>query len=225
MKNVKNILLSWCVSKTQGQSPTMSTNNIIPRIFISCFAFVLINCGEKKESVQQTAFTKQDSLTETYLSLQDSMLLMWNRMVDDDNQKVKAMHGLVHELMISGKGDTEALVSVEQRLEQLQSLRFTQETLANTDRVEEYDFAIASLISEVISIAESRTEFPNDSSLQKLANRIKMADDRVNIYREEYDSVVNEYNTFLVLHQGELKEIDPHSTLQKRAVFGMTSDN
>jgi hypothetical protein len=201
----------------------MSTNVFISRTLISCFALVLINCGEKKESVQQTAFTKSDSLTETYLALQDTMLLMWNRMVDDDNQKIKAMHGLVHELMVSGKSDTEALISVEQRLEQLPSLRFTQETLANTDRVEEYDFAIASLISEVISIAESRTEFPDDTDLQKLANSIKMADDRVNIYREEYDSVVNRYNHFVESNQADLQKIDPHNAIQKRAVFDMTS--
>ena len=125
----------------------MSIKIYIPGILISFFALSLLNCGEKKEPVQQTAFTKSDSLTETYLALQDSMLFMWNMMVDDDNQKIKAMHALVHELMITGKNDTEALVSIEQRLEQLSSLRFTQETLANTDRVEEYDFAIASLIS------------------------------------------------------------------------------
>lgn len=191
---------------------------------ICCTAVVILGCGEKKDTTRETSFTRIDSLTETYLALQDSMLLMWNRMVDDDNQKIKAMHGLVHELMVSGKTDTEALISIEQRLEQLHTLRYTPETLANTDVVEEYDFAIASLISEVISIAESRTDFTSNKTLQKLSNAIKMMDDRVTIYREEYDSVTLVYNKFIETNQKELKQIDARDSLHKKPVFGMRDE-
>jgi hypothetical protein len=202
----------------------MSIKIYFPGIVISCCVFSLFNCGEKKESVQQTAFTKSDSLTETYLALQDSILMVWNIMVVDDNQKVKAMHTLVHELMISGKTDIDELVAIEQRLEQLNSLRYTQETMANADVVEEYDFATTSLISEMISIAESRVEYTSNTNLQKLANNIKIADDRVNIYREEYDDIIVKYNNFLEENQKYLKEIDTHHTPEKKPVFEMNAE-
>lgn len=203
----------------------MSNRVIYLNAFVLCCATAaILGCGERKDTARETSFTRIDSLTETYLALQDSMLLMWNRMVDDDNQKIKAMHSLVHELMVSGKTDTEALISIEQRLEQLHTLRYTPETLANTDVVEEYDFAIASLISEVISIAESRTDFTSNSTLQKLSNAIKMMDDRVTIYREEYDSVTLLYNKFIETNQKELKQIDPHDSLHQKPVFAMRDE-
>ena len=68
---------------------------------LSCpVSVILFNCGKKGE-MHQTTFTRADSLTDLYLSLQDSMLQSWNIMINDDNQKIKAMHNLLHELMIT----------------------------------------------------------------------------------------------------------------------------
>jgi hypothetical protein len=191
---------------------------------ITCIAFFLCHCTEKKEAMTNTSFTRVDSLTETYLALQDSMLRAWNVMINDDNLKIKAMHNLVHELMVSGKTDNEELVSLEQRLEQLSHLRYSQKTMANADVVEEYDFASSSLISEMISIAESRPEFNYNSTLQKLAEEITEADQRVNNWREEYDVVAAEYNSFLDKNQEYLKNQEHNVSLEKKPLFQMASE-
>jgi hypothetical protein len=193
-------------------------------IVISCITILFCNCSDKKEVIDRTAFTKVDSLTETYLALQDSMLQAWNLMINDDNTKIKAMHNLVHELMLSGKTDNEELVSLEQRLEQLAHLRYSPKTMANADVVEEYDFASASLISEMVSIAESRTEFTYNTTLQKLVEEITNADQRIDTYREQYDMVVASYNSFLDQNKTYLKEIDQNASLEKKPLFQMASE-
>lgn len=152
------------------------------------------------------------------------MLQTWNVMVNDDNMKIKAMHNLLHELMVSGPGDKENLVKMEQRLEQLMRLRYTQKTMANADVVEEYDFASNSLISEIISIAESRAEFTYNTTLQKLVDEIRASDQRVNNYRNEYDSMAMNYNKFLVKNKLYLKDIDQNGSFDKKPLFQMASD-
>jgi len=188
------------------------------------FSVVLIGCGEKKVPTQDTTFTKVDSLTDYYLAIQDSMLQAWNMMTHDDNEKILAMHNLVHELMITNFTDKDILTSYEERLDQLKHLRYTQKSMANPDVVEEYDFASNSLVSELISLAESRTEFTYNTTLQKLADDIRSADQRVDSYREEYDIITFHYNRFLDQNNQFLKEIDPNQTFEKKPVFQMVSD-
>jgi hypothetical protein len=202
----------------------MRINSYYSGIIISFATILFWNCSDKKEVTDRTAFTKADSLTETYLALQDSMLQAWNMMINDDNHKIKAMHNLVHELMVSGKTDNEELVSLEQRLEQLAHLRYSPKTMANADIVEEYDFASTSLISEMVSIAESRPEFAYNTTLQKLVDEITNADQRVATYREQYDMVVASYNNFLDQNTAYLKEMDQHTPLEKKPLFQMASE-
>ena len=182
------------------------------------------NCGEKHPARQETTFSKADSLTELYLSLQDSMLLTWNLMMHDDNEKLKDMHNLIHELMVSNPGHREELAAFEERLGQLERLRYTPKTMANIDVVEEYDFASNTLVTEIIALAESQTEFAYNSTLQKLTDHIREADQRMATYREDYDAIVVAYNTFLEKNKSYLHEIDENSTFEKRPLFQMVAE-
>ncbi len=196
---------------------------LIPACAIA-FSMLIIGCGEKKAATNNTTFTKVDSLTDYYLAIQDSMLQAWNIMTHDDNEKILAMHNMVHELMITNFTDKEILTSYEQQLEQLKHLRYTQKSMANPDVVEEYDFASTTLISELISLAESRTEFTHNATLQKLADEVRLADQRVINYREEYDIMATHYNQFLEQHASFLKDIDPNQSFEKKPVFQMISN-
>lgn len=201
------------------------------RLFISgailslCGA-LLLGCGKKQANQPDTTmFTRADSLTEHYLSLQDSMLRAWNIMIHDDNQKIKDMHNLLHELMVSNPTQRETLASYEERLNQLTRMRYTQKSLANTDVVEEYDFASNSIITELITLAESQTEFAYNTTIQKLVDEIRAADQRVNNYRTDYDSVVILYNRFISKNRSELNDIVQSNTLETKPMFQMISDD
>lgn len=192
-------------------------------IFISCFGIVMWNCTEKPAATS-TTFTKQDSVTDTYLAYQDSMLQAWNIMINDDNQKIKSMHNLIHELMVSNPDHRDEFTMYEERLEQLLHIRYTQKSLANADVVEEYDFASNSLISELLSLAESQTEFTYNTTLQQLADEIRLADQRVNNYRNDYDGIVTAYNRFLEKNKNFLSEVDQDTAPDKKPLFQMVSE-
>jgi hypothetical protein len=196
----------------------------ISGILFSCAGILLINCGKKAE-ISQPAFTKADSLTDFYLTLQDSMLQSWNVMINDDNQKIKAMHNLLHELMITSTSQDDQLHAYEEELDHLMFLRYDQKSIANEDIIEEYDFASNLLVTELISKAESKPEFAYNTTLQKLVEEIRLADQRVNLYREDYDVITAKYNAFLEKNRSYLNEINQNDSLETRPLFQMTYED
>lgn len=189
---------------------------------ISCCLFALCSCGKKPAS--QTHFTKADSLTGTYLAFQDSMLQAWNTMIHDDNRKIKAMYNLLHELTVSNPEKREELTAYKQRLDHLIAMRYDQKSISEADIVTEYDFASNSLVTELITLAEAQKEFAYNTTLQKLVENIRAADQRVNNYREEYDFITARYNLFIEKNWNILKETDPDSIPEKKPLFQMAAE-
>src|SRR5688500_6837661 len=96
--------------------------------------------------------------------------------------------------------------------------------MENIQVVEEYDFASNSLVTELISMAESQTQFRYNTTLQKLVEAIRTADQRVDNYRQEYDRIAAAYNLFLDKHEHVLKEIDQDISLEKKPLFQMLAE-
>jgi len=192
-------------------------------IFVTGALLLSVGCNSKKHS-DPTAFTKIDSLTDTYLALQDSMVDTWNMMIKDDNKKIRAMRGLIHELEIGGQYAKGELKSYEQRVEQLSRIRYTPKTMWNTDVIEEYDFASSSLVTELIALAESYTAFSYNTTLQKLVEEIRAADLRVENYRADYDAIALQYNKFIEENNELLKEIADNGKLDKKPLFQVASE-
>lgn len=197
----------------------------LPGILLSCSILSVCCSCEERQKTEAPHFTKVDSLTETYLNLKDSMLETWNTMINDDNQKIKAMHNLLHELKVSNPADREAYKSYEERLDRLVLSRYTQKSMENAHVIEEYDFASNSLVTELISLAESQTQFAYNTTLQKLVESIRTADQRVDNYRQEYDRIASEYNQFLDENKMLLKEIDQDTFLEKKPLFQMVAED
>jgi septal ring factor EnvC (AmiA/AmiB activator) len=201
----------------------MKINVFFPAGAVAAFSLMLLTSCNKNQ-VKETSFTKVDSLTETYLALQDTMLQAWNSMIHDDNRKLKSMNHLLHELTVSSPEKRDEIEMLEGRLDQLKSLRYNQQTMSDTEVVSEYDFASNSLITELISLAESQKEFAYNTTLQKLVDSIRAADQRVNIYREGYDRVATQFNQFIEGNRAWLNEIEQDSGLKKRPLFGMADE-
>ncbi len=197
----------------------------------SCFSIswilagcLLAFCSCEKKTVTEARFSKADSLTEIFLSLQDSMLASWNAMINDDNTKVKAMRHLLHELSVSNPEKRDELRVLEGRVDGLVSLRYDQQTMSDSEIVSEYDFASNSLVSELVSLAESQQEFAYNNTLQKLVDNIRAADQRVNNYREDYDGIALRFNNFIEENHSLLKDTDEKSFLEKKPLFQMASE-
>jgi hypothetical protein len=201
----------------------MTLRNYSALIFVTGTLLIAIGCNSKKHT-DPTSFTKIDSLTDTYLALQDSMVDTWNLMIKDDNKKIRAMKSLIHELEIGGQYAQGELKSYEQRVEQLRRIRYTPKTMWNTDIIEEYDFASTSLVTELVALAESYTAFSYNTTLQKLVEEIRAADLRVENYRADYDSIALQYNTFIEENHELLREIADNGSLEKKPLFQVASE-
>jgi septal ring factor EnvC (AmiA/AmiB activator) len=192
-----------------------------PLVIIFC---LIALAGCEKKPLVQSDFTKADSLTETYLALQDSMLQAWNTMIADDNRKIKAMKHLLVELNESSPEKRDELTTYEERLNDLLSMRYDQHSMSNTETVSEYDFASNSLVTELVSMAEAQKEFAYNTDLQKLVDSIRAADQRVANYREEYDAIAMRFNRFIERNKEMLQEIEDDSFLEKKPLFQMAAE-
>lgn len=183
---------------------------------------MFISCKDKPAGERN--FSKADSVTDSYLSLQDTMLQVWNTMMHDDNRKVKAMRALLHELSVSNPDKIEELKDYESRLDLLVGMRYDQESISNPDIVTEYDFASNSLITELITLAETQKEFAYNGTLQKLVDSIRAADQRVLNYRAQYDEVASKFNRFIEQHEEFLEDMESDSLSAKKPLFQMAAE-
>lgn len=191
---------------------------------LSAFTLFVVISGCEKKPVHETKFTKADSLTGTYLAYHDTLLQAWNSMIHDDNRKIKAMGNLLHELSVSTPEKRDELNVLQERLEHLKTMRYDQHTMSDTEVVSEYDFVSNSLVTELISLAESQREFAYNTTIQKLVDSIRAADQRVNIYRGEYDAIASRFNTFLERNLGVLLQVENDSNLAKKPLFQMAGE-
>ena len=187
------------------------------------WALMAMTGCETKHS-EQTGFTKADSLTETYLAIQDTMLQVWNTMIHDDNRKIKAMHHLLHELNVSSPEKHDELKHYEDRLNELLKMRYDQHSMSDAGIVSEYDFASNSLVTELISLTEAQKEFRYNTTLQKLVDFIRNADHRVINYRAEYDEIASQFNRFIERNWNMLDDLANDSSLEKKPLFKMTAE-
>ena len=199
------------------------TRKIIPALVVLAGLLLAAACGEK-QNTPTAHFTKADSLTETYLAIQDTLLEAWNMIITDDNHKIDAMHNLLHELMVGRSTDIELLKSYENRLNSLSNSRYTLKTMGNEDVIEEYDFASNALITELVSLAESQRQFAYNTTLQKIVDNIRVLDQRVIELRDNYDAIAVRYNRFVEQNHEFLAEMHSDTFYDKRPLFQMASE-
>ena len=195
---------------------------IIPLMLITLVP--ISSCKKQQPQQTQEIFIQADSLTEIYLNYQDSIFLTWNHMIHDDNQKIKAMLALVHELKVEGNFDPDNISSLEGRIKNLRQTGYTNESIRNIELVEEYDFVANSLISELISLAESHSAYTSNSTMKNLVEQIRMADQRVENYRAAYDNLITAYNKFLFNNRGQLEKDNVIGNLENLPMFQTGSE-
>lgn len=162
-----------------------------------------------------------DSLTNTYLTLHDTLVFTWNSIQRDESQKIEIMNQLISKLEASNGYDKNEIVLLRTRLEQLQRIQFTPRTLANSDVVDEYNFASNNLIAELIALSESNAALLNHPDWQQLIDEIQTIDMRGVLEREMYDSLAWQLNSFIEENLALMPEIAPQSGLEKTHYFNM----
>lgn len=176
---------------------------------------MLFCCGRPATLNENTAFSKNDSLTDRYLTMQDTLLHVWNKLVRHEKEKLSALDEMFERMTRQHQGDA----SLQTRFVQIKELRLTPRLLSNPDVLEEYDFAHESLINEMLSLAATG-QLATDREFQALVDRVKIAESNISLNREDYDSLAQAFNEFIQTHQLVLKEIDQNCNLNPRPTFG-----
>lgn len=191
-------------------------------VFLVFAALAAWGCNSRK-SADPVSFSPEDFVTESYLAYQDSLLHAWNMMMSDDNEKLSVLHALVTELRTDTREQNQDMLKrFDERLTQLQRIRYTQKSMANADVIEEYDFACTSLVREILSMAEASTAYAENVKLQQLVDHVRLAEERVENYRADYDDLVSHYNAFLDDNKRLLVQINRDS-LKKKPRFELVS--
>ncbi len=183
--------------------------------------FLWTGCTMRAPDQKPGRVSLLDSLTNTYLTLHDTLVFTWNSIQRDEYQKIEIMNQLISKLEASNGYDKNEIVLLRTRLEQLQRIQFTPRTLANSDVVDEYNFASNNLIAELIALSESNAALLNHPDWQQLIDEIQTIDMRGVLEREMYDSLAWQLNSFIEENLALMPEIAPQSGLEKTHYFNM----
>jgi hypothetical protein len=165
-------------------------------------------CSTSNSVNEHTSFSKADSLTDAYLELSDSVLQSWNRVVGNEMDKERTLEEIINDLDQAHLLTDELRESFQVRMDQLEKIRFTQETIANQQVVEDYDLAVQSIIDDLTRISDSDAETPFKFLLKNSY-----------LNRASYDSLAKSFNDFVKENRDALKDINSSNELETKPVF------
>jgi len=184
-------------------------------LFIAFIAMVS-GCNNAKKAREAAEL---DSLKQFYLIVKDSLDSTWNFMIAEDDLKLTFMKRLLEEITHSNSYDEETVNSLVSRIEDARLMRYDRQSMGNQNLIDEYDFAINSLIKEITALARSNPRYQNFPSMAQLIEYIQETDERVLLHRVHYDFFAKDYNKFINEHGELAKEIDGGDPQNKVNLF------
>lgn len=161
----------------------------------------------------------RDSLENFYTVVIDSLDSTWTFMMNEDDVKHSIMKQLLDEIKLTNEYDEEAVDSLLGRLEDTRASRYDKQSMGNQTLIDEYDFAMSSLIKEITTQARSNPQFQNFPRMKELIDNIQYLDQRVLIHRVHYDYFAKGYNELIQEHSELVNEFDPEDSQTKVNVF------
>jgi hypothetical protein len=155
-----------------------------------------------------TSFSKADSLTDAYLVLSDSVLHSWNRIVGNEIDKSRALQEIINDLDNASLLSDELRESFQVRMEQLERLRFTQESIKDPNNVQDYDLAFQSIVDDLSKLTKDNAELLFG----------KLQENSV-LTRVSYDKFAKSFNDFLQENRTFLKDVNANNELDAKPLF------
>ncbi|AIZ64225.1 hypothetical protein PK28_11985 [Hymenobacter sp. DG25B] len=138
--------------------------------------------------------------------LQDTVEARWTEMITSDNAKHSATRQIIRELQDQPGTDRTQLQQLLKANNRLKGLRYNQQTMQESARIDAYDAAQDSVLRAVYTVA--LPEAGQKSELvRNLTEGIQQSDAEVVAFRVRYDKAAQRFNDYLQLHQAELSEL------------------
>ena len=152
--------------------------------------------------------------------LRDSVNAQWQEMIASDDAKIKTTTQLLQALEQQPGTDRTQLQQLTQNNNRLRQLRYDQQSMAASDRIDAYDAAQDSLLHAVYVLALPDADAPPTPTIGSLAQTIREADDQVVTYRVRYDEAAKRFNDYLQQHQEGLTSLGgKYAKLQPLPLF------
>ncbi|GAA4384044.1 hypothetical protein [Hymenobacter koreensis] len=136
--------------------------------------------------------------------LRDTVDLRWKQMIDSDNQKVVATKAVLSELQRLPGANVARAKQLDAVNDNLLSLRYDQQTMSVSERIDAYDMAQDSVLRALYTITQPHLSKSKD--VESLTETIKVADNEVAGFRVRYDQAARMYNNYLQMHAETLKK-------------------
>ena len=151
--------------------------------------------------------------------LSDSVALKWRSMIESDDQKIGITRLLLRELKAQPGIDAAQLKGLELANAHLKTRRYTQQTMASSALIDQYDAAQDSLLHALYPVAAPNGNAPTENA-RNFVEGLQQLDAGVVGFRVQYDRAARQYNDYLKLHQAELESLGgKYSALKPFPIF------
>ena len=138
--------------------------------------------------------------------LRDSVDLKWHSMTESDDQKIGVTRLLLRELKGQRGVDANQLQALESANARLKVRRYTQQTMATSALIDQYDAAQDSLLHALYPLAAPNGAAPTENA-RNFVEGLQQLDAGVVGFRVQYDRAARQHNDYLKLHQAELSSL------------------
>jgi hypothetical protein len=191
--------------------------NIFFVLSIICFSF---SCERKDTGNSNQPPQKIEKVKMEVDQISDSLNKVWSMMIQSDDQKIADIKRLLLEISYTDKPSTIDLMQAQKMQEELAAKRYTQQTMADSKKIDDYDMATDSLIRKSMILTASTAGIESHPLAKELADDIMEADQDIVRFRKLYDDWAKRYNTCIDRNEKQLKKLgEPYASFEKKPLF------
>ncbi len=180
-----------------------------------------ISCSTSKE--RRAAGSKTDSLLMHYQALQDSVARNWNVMIEDDDEKLFFLKRLLLEVTYTNNYDKTQYEALVTSVDSLKNMRYNQQTMRDSDLIDDYDSVTSVVINSVTRFAMSHPAYQDFPLMEELISDIYARNNFVLMRRIHYDNRVKALNEFKKKNRKTILREQPDADIETMPLFELPS--
>ncbi|SNC60320.1 hypothetical protein SAMN06265337_0233 [Hymenobacter gelipurpurascens] len=138
--------------------------------------------------------------------LRDTVQARWQEMVASDDAKLQNTQQLLTILETQPDANREQVNYIRRANTRLKILRYDQQNMAESARIDAYDVAQDSVLRMVYNMALPADKEP-PTDIKTLTTQIQDANAEVVVFRIRYDQAATRFNNYLQVHGAELQQL------------------
>ena len=200
----------------------MKTLRHLSKIAILVCALLFSYACAKKSNTSGTLTSEDlDSLQTQFSEIKVQMDQAWVAMMLDDDGKIENLKRLLQEVVYSNNYDQAKIDLLQSKVEAVENMRYDQETMRDSDLINQYDLETEDVIVEIVDYVTSLPAFQTYPLMATLVEEVQQAEERVLGFRVGYDRTVQMHNDFIEQNNNHMADIDQDAQLDSKPMFAL----